>query len=256
PSGSTARRPSRPGGLPLDDVPLGSSEEAGARGHPCGDAAEGAPGAAGLCQPRARGSSGCSRLDNAARCVSEVLHPRAAPLVRRGAGRLLRGRGLCGGDNPQLAAALQDLAGAGCRVVSVSRFRQSIDGFFSSAAAEPWRQGLAATRIPDVGGVWHHEGIILEFAAPMDVPVGFMRLDYGRSGLCFELHRHLPHVQGQLPDSSPAALRRRGVPRERGDLQRLRQLLAAVRGWRYNIVTFNCISFADLVWELYVPPGT
>jgi len=152
-------------------------------------------------------------------------------------------------DSPELRRALNLRADARESFVRMYRFQQCLTATPGSEYHGPaFLRGdpsCHGAHWPDLFGRMHHEGLVLDLAGPNGVHTASLRLDYGRLGLSFRFSDvDGATLQEDLPISAV-------VDVSQGDPRKLVQLLEKTRNWRYNLWTFNCNTFVQLVWDLY-----
>jgi hypothetical protein len=154
-------------------------------------------------------------------------------------------------DSPELRRALNLRADARESFVRIWRFQQCLTATAGSGVGGPASlvgdPSCHGAHWPDLFGRMHHEGLILDLAAPNGVHTASLRLDYGRQGLSFKFSevdgatRQLHLITSDVDD----------IPQGQGDPRKLVRLLETTGNWRYNLWTFNCNTFVQLVWDLY-----
>jgi hypothetical protein len=156
-------------------------------------------------------------------------------------------------ENPGLRRLLVRYNRRHLRFTRIERFKQCMNTMAGSMASVPNRRECNGAYWPDTFGIMHHEGLLLEVNGEYDEKE-YLELDYGRDGLAYRVWQVVPTLHAVIPED-----RRRGqrfakasIPFERGDPDRLIRLLDRLGSWRYNLFTFNCNTFADYVWNLYV----
>lgn len=128
---------------------------------------------------------------------------------------------------------------------------------------------------PNLVGMIHHEGVMLNVATEDGFRKGFLQLDYGHFGTIWNVHvdwkpirlygkkhmdwgddrGHIPfsfYSRGQHMFTAGCEYECGRIPLQQrpGGLVRM---FEAYRAWRYNVFWFNCYDFAHLVWNWTQP---
>lgn len=161
-------------------------------------------------------------------------------------------------ENPDLRNVLVRYSHSQMSFVAIRRFKQCMNTMAGSMASVPNRRECNGAYWPDTFGIMHHEGLLLEVHANGqydEQATSYLELDYGRDGLAYRETQAVPALHAVIPEERGPVVRRfqkAAIPFERGSPARLVELLDRISGWRYNLFTFNCNDFVDIVWNLYV----
>ena len=81
----------------------------------------------------------------------------------------------------------------------------------------------------------------------------YLKLDFGKDGLDIEMKDCFPDIQGLVNWSDQMKYRCSEIAPQHGRPKRLLDLLEKLHGIRYHMVKWNCKSFAEVMWQNFVP---
>lgn len=139
---------------------------------------------------------------------------------------------------------LKSFAADGLRFVDICRFKQ-------------WT-GTAYFTNPNIFGMIHHEGVLLNTVTADGIRKGFFQLDYGHYGT------FSANIGGVLPvrlygkaqmnwEGSECPYICGKIPRRLQSPVEIVRLFEEYRPWKYNVFWYNCFDFARLVWNWTQP---
>mmetsp|Transcript_64785 Transcript_64785/g.141125 ORF Transcript_64785/g.141125 Transcript_64785/m.141125 type:complete len:252 (+) Transcript_64785:32-787(+) len=116
---------------------------------------------------------------------------------------------------------------------------------------------LVGKHSPDLCGLYHHEGVLLEVGNSDGSSAFFLQLDFGHYGLKYYIQGAATAVD-LIPWEADCQFRCGIVPPAQGDPRKLADLLRTMRdqGYKYNGITFNCLEFSQLIWDHFAPGNT
>jgi len=145
--------------------------------------------------------------------------------------------------NPQLIRNLINYDADGLRFTDVCRFKQ-------------WT-GTRHFDNPNILGMIHHEGVLLNTMTADGYRKGVLQLDFGHFGASFSVHVDWHPVR--LYGKSHLDWRGENCQYECGKIPlyqkpgSLVEMIEAYKGWSYNVFWYNCYDFAHLVWDWTQP---
>jgi hypothetical protein len=154
-------------------------------------------------------------------------------------------------DSPALRQRLLEFANEGATFVRIREYKQCLGFLADVMEFVPHTGRCQGAHWPDFFGQAHHEGVILEVAA--GEVSRFLHMEFAKEGLAWSLHDGLPSLSNLLPMSAAGPWRERRIDPSDGDPRLLAVYLKHISGWRYNLLTFNCNTFADTVFDFYRP---
>jgi len=137
--------------------------------------------------------------------------------------------------NPKLHHELKMRVASNRSMVTICRFKQYL------VPSLHWK-------FFDFFGVWHHEGMLFEFA-PSDIsPREFLYLDYGHYGMRWHW-QHSSEIWNLYPWAQDCKYICGSLPSGWRSPQKLIDFLHHIQYWHYNGFRFNCMEFAGKTWD-------
>jgi hypothetical protein len=152
-------------------------------------------------------------------------------------------------DSPALRRRLLGFASEGATFVRIREYKQCLGFLADVMEFVPHAGRCQGAHWPDFFGQAHHEGVILEAVA--GEASHFLHMEFAKEGLSWSVQDHYPSLDNLLPMGAPGPWRERRIDQFNGDPSRLAVFLKQISGWRYNLVTFNCNTFADIIFDFY-----
>eukprot|EP00811_Abedinium_folium_P000782 NODE_10717_length_1333_cov_16.214760.p1 GENE.NODE_10717_length_1333_cov_16.214760~~NODE_10717_length_1333_cov_16.214760.p1 ORF type:complete len:372 (+),score=55.78 NODE_10717_length_1333_cov_16.214760:109-1224(+) len=146
--------------------------------------------------------------------------------------------------NKDLQEDLATLTQAGVIFKSVCWFKQH-NSCMSSVFC---KHGQAA----DIGGWFHHEGIILGMETAQGLSAGYIMFNYGYYGLFYDFQPS-PQVYQILPFNSSCTYHCGDVPAETRLPQALADQFESEKSQPYNGARYNCYQFCEMIWLHFHP---
>ena len=96
-------------------------------------------------------------------------------------------------------------------------------------------------------GMAHHQGVVLENAGGF-----FLQMDFCNEGLHWKISEHFPDICNRKDWKKNQAFKNGTIAPDKGDPQRLLDLLNTTKGMRYHLMKFNCQNFAKETWAKFM----
>lgn len=149
-------------------------------------------------------------------------------------------------ENEELIQVLKAFSMGGLWFNHIRIYKQYLNDRSGFLATEQQEDG--SLRLPNIAGLVHHEGILLQLVDAQNVVSRFVKIEFGQNGLNFAICDQFPHLTDLIPDGD---LKSSTIPRADGNPASLAKFLKSFTGIRYHCFKFNCLTFVNAVWDHY-----
>lgn len=151
--------------------------------------------------------------------------------------------------NDKLVLELEDFQQRNLRFVAIFHYKENVHFTLKNGMETPF--------FPDVLGLVHHEGIVLQCAS-VDISsadgqtMSYLKLEFSSQGLAYHIHGNFPAMPHLIPYSADEQFHHGSIDGELGEPRSLVKLLNQLRDRRYDMFRFSCWTFAHVVWDYYM----